>query len=184
MIKKKEMYSAIVQKNIFDFYAQNSGKCDQAYTDANDPDIVELYAMINEEKNINTLLAKTSIILLTANKYEKNILHKKISDLTHQKIIQFRIDLLTACEQYNEVHAYCFEWNNNIFLHIHANVTGSYTIGGSADIIRWIRSNNYLFPKLISSFGICFGTDSKNYFRYDEFRGNGQCACCLRNDRR
>lgn len=160
---KKDLYSLSIQNDIFGFYAQNTIACDQAYADANDDSLMNLYTPINEEKEINTLLAKTSIILLTANKYERNILHKRIRSLTNQSITQFKINLLTACEKYNEAYAYSFEWNNNLFLHIHANVTGSYTIGGSADIIRWIRANDYLFPKLVISFGICFGTDSKNY---------------------
>lgn len=163
MAKKNDIYAESVQKKIFGFYAQKVQECNQAYSVANDEKIINLYTPVNGENNKNTLLTKTSIVLLTANKYERNSLHKRIFESTNRKIKQFKIDLLTACEQFNEVYAYSFDWNNNTFLHIHANVTGSYTIGGSADVVRWIRSNNYLFPKLIISFGICFGTDSNGY---------------------
>lgn len=44
---------------------------------------------------------------------------------------------------------------------MHANVTGSYTIGGCADLIRWVLSNKYLLPTAIVSLGICFGTQEK-----------------------
>lgn len=152
-----------IQQNIFAFYSKHASICNKAYKLAKDPKISEIYNSISGKVRINTFLAKSSIVILTANKYEKNILHKKIFELTNQKISRFKINLCTACEKFNEIYAYSFIWGKNNVLHIHANVTGSYTVGGSADIIRWLRTNKFLFPKLIISFGICFGTNPKKY---------------------
>lgn len=151
-----------IRKNVFAFYAEHQQECNESYTLAEDENIDEIYEYINDDSNKNTLFVKTSIIILTANKYERNILHKRISQVTSGKIKKFEIELTTACKRYNKLYAYWFDWNGYSVLHIHANVTGSYTIGGSADIIRWILSNKYLFPVTIISFGICFGTDLEN----------------------
>ena len=139
--------------------------CDKSYVSAETTDVDAIYDTISNDMIKNTLFAKTSVIILTANKYERNILHNKVFSTTNtnMKIKKVEIDLLTACDRFNKVYAYSFEWHGKTCLHIHANVTGSYTIGGAADIINWIKSNAYLFPTLIISFGICFGTNEKNY---------------------
>lgn len=163
MTESQESYTKDIQESVFKFFATHEKKCNEAYELAEDHRLAELYDNINGNVNKNTILTKTSIVVLTANKYERNILHKRIQKLTGQKILRFEINLSTACERFNKVFAYSFKWSNNYILHIHTNVTGSYTIGGSADVIRWIQSNKYMFPRLIVSFGICFGTDRKNY---------------------
>ena len=163
MARTQQSFAIEIRKKVFDSYLNNKDICDKAYDEANNNDIKNLYIVNKNETDINSLLSKVSIVILTANKYERNILHKKIYESTRQKIIQFDIELLTSCNQFNSIYGYYFKWGNNSILHIHANVKGSYTIGGSADIIRWVRSNDYLFPKRIISFGLCFGTDSDNY---------------------
>jgi nucleoside phosphorylase len=40
-----------------------------------------------------------------------------------------------------------------------AKQTGSYSMGGSADLIRFVMRNKYCFPSVIISYGICFGND-------------------------
>lgn len=147
-----------IRENVFNSYVKNMDVCDSCYYDAEDENIDEIYDNIDDIININTLFAKTSIILLTANKYEKNILHKRIRTYNSNKIKRIRVKLFTACERYNELYAYWFEFSNYSILHIHSNVTGAYTIGGSADIVRWVLANPYLFPNIIISFGVCFGT--------------------------
>ena len=74
------------------------------------------------------------------------------------KIRRMEIELPTACQRFKKAYAYWFEWGNYKVLNIHANVTGSYTIGGAADIVRWVLANEYLLPTSIVSFGVCFGT--------------------------
>ncbi len=148
-----------IRKNIFKFYAKNMDLCDKCYLLAEDIKIDEIYEDVEKDVDINSLFSKTSIVLLTANKYEKNILHKQVSDFTFQKIKRLEIKLNIASEQFSELYAYWFEYKGNSILHLHSNVTGAYTIGGSADITRWVLSNDYLFPTIIISFGICFGND-------------------------
>lgn len=157
--KKKD-----IQMKVFDFYIKNKDLCDVNFAKAEDENIDSLYYDVTDKDMKNILFARVSTILLTANKYERNILHKRIHELTSKKIQRIEIELFTACQRYKKIYAYWFEWNGHSFLNVHANVTGSYTIGGSADIIRWILSNECLFPKMIISFGVCFGTkesDSK-----------------------
>lgn len=146
------------REKVFEFYARHATSCDRSYTTAEDENINMLYHDIKDKSGQNSLFAKTSIIILTANKYERNILHKKVYELNGNPIQRMEIELFTACQRFKKAYAYWFEWNNYSILNIHANVTGSYTIGGSADIIRWVLLNEYLFPTAIISFGICFGT--------------------------
>lgn len=40
-----------------------------------------------------------------------------------------------------------------------AKQTGSYSMGGSADLVRYVLRNRYCFPSAIISYGICFGND-------------------------
>ena len=44
-----------------------------------------------------------------------------------------------------------------MILHLDAKTTGSYTIGGAADCVRYCLNNPYLLPTAVISFGICFG---------------------------
>ncbi len=147
-----------IRERVFRFYAKNRKNCDELYSLAEDEHIDQLYHDVTDEYTKYTILTKTSVVLLTANKYERNILHKKVSQYTPLPIQRIEIELSTAYQNVNKVFGYCFEWEGYFILNIHANVTGSYTIGGSADIIRWIILNEYLFPTAIVSFGICFGT--------------------------
>lgn len=149
---------ADTRKKIFDFYAANMKSCDDQYALAEDENIDQLYQDVRDGHSKRSMLVRTSVVLLTANKYERNILHKRVYEATSKPIQRIEIELLTACQRYNKAFAYWFEWNGYSILNIHANVTGSYTIGGSADVIRWILHNEYLFPTAVISFGICFGT--------------------------
>ncbi len=147
-----------VQKKVFEFYVKNKRLCDNSFAIAEDENLEKLYEDVSDEDSIDILLTKISTVILTANKYERNILHQRIYGVNPKKIKRIEIELFTACQRFKKIYAYWFEWNDCFVLNIHANVTGSYTIGGSADIIRWILSNEFLFPKMIISYGICFGT--------------------------
>lgn len=151
----------IIEK-VFDFYAKNKAKCDYCYELAEDKKIDELYETIDDHNDINSLLTQVAIVVLTANKYEKNVLHKDINCMGVTKIKRFRIELKTSCNKFNNTYAYFFCFHGYSILHIHANVTGSYTIGGAADVVRWIKDNSYLYPSAVLSFGICFGTQEKH----------------------
>ncbi len=159
MAKRERKAETELRKKVFSAYAENWRECDAAYEMAEDSNLEQIYSLCAVEQDINSMLAQTDMIILTANKYERNILHKNIYRATKKKIKKFIITLNTPCERYNKTTAYWFQWNSKACLHIHANITGAYTIAGSADIIRWIRYNTYLFPRLVVSYGICFGTD-------------------------
>ena len=152
-----------IRENVIKFYANHKEACDRCYDIAEAESINELYYDITDPFIQAEKLSRTSTIILTANKYEKNILHKRICSAGIKQIGRIEITLSTVCERYNKVFAYCFEWNDYSILHFHANVTGSYTIGGVSDIIRWIISNDYLMPTAIVSFGVCFGTNESDY---------------------
>lgn len=162
MAKQEQEAETKLRKKVFTAYAENWRECDTAYEMAEDSNLEQIYSLCADQQDINSMLVKTDIIILTANKYERNILHKNINNATRKKIKRFDITLNTPCERYNMASGYWFQWNRKACLHIHANTTGAYTIAGSADIVRWIKYNPYLFPRLIISYGICFGTDENN----------------------
>lgn len=152
-----------IRDKVFSFYAKNRQRCDRNYMLAEDENIYKIYDDVSSNTEKNSLFTRTSIVLLTANKYERNILHKRIHLLTKKNVKRIEIELLTASDRFNKAYAYWFEWNDYSILHIHANMTGSYTIAGSADVTKWILSNKYLYPGIIISFGVCFGTnENKN----------------------
>ncbi len=157
----KDINSNQIINKIFNFYSSNKKACDNSYQLAEDPKIRNIYDNISDIATINSLLTKTSIIILTANKYEKNILHQKIYQLYQQKIARFDIELSRTSEHYNRAYAYYFKICHYSILHIHANVTGSYSISGSADLVRWVLNNKYLLPTAIISLGVCFGTNEE-----------------------
>lgn len=155
----KNTDKALLREKVFQFYASHRESCDEIYNMAEDKNIGSIYTDISNSTEINSLYAKVAVVIITANKYEKNILHKRAFLQEKSKIYRIDIDLMTACSQFNRVFAYWMELDGYPILHIHANVTGSYTVGGSADIVRWVLTNNYLMPTAIISFGICFGTE-------------------------
>lgn len=149
------------KKYIFDFYGKKQKECNESYDLAEDSEIEQVYEEIVNDTIINSLLVKTALVVITANKYERNILHQRVFASSKTKIKHTVIKLLTPCDRYNRANAYFFELNGYNIMHIHTDITGSYTIAGSADIVRWITTNEYLFPIAIISFGICFGTREK-----------------------
>lgn len=106
-------------------------------------------------------LLKTAIVVLTANIYERNVLNFYFfQDNQCEKIKRFQI------RTHNNM---CFEAfliktqveQQPYILHIHASTTGSYTPGGSSDVLRYLQNNEYISPKFIISFGICYGQNNK-----------------------
>lgn len=161
MKKAQENNEKEILNSLFRYYSNNYSECNKAYNLAEECDFEQMYENVIDKEEINTLFTKTAIIVLTANKYERNILHKMVFD-NIKTIKRINIDLLAAYEIYSKVYAYWFEIEGYSVLHIHSNVTGSYTIGGSADAIRWIQNNKYLLPSAIVSFGVCFGTQESD----------------------
>ncbi|MCM1237670.1 MAG: hypothetical protein NC489_47005 [Ruminococcus flavefaciens] len=152
-----------VKENVCKFYFANKDECDKLYSYAEQKDFGKIYENISEEYAIKTLFIQTALVIITANKYEKNILHWQIYSSQKYKIKRIEIELFPQKESKAETYAYSFKWNGFSILHIEAQQTGSYTYGGSADIVRYIINNKLLYPMAIISYGVCFGTDELKY---------------------
>ena len=135
-------------KTIYEFYRNHENDCDRAYRQAMSSDISEIYidgGELLQSPHLNKL-AKVAIVILTANKFEKNILHQEIFKKTNKQIYSFTIKLFENPNKHNITDAHLFEWNGYMIFHIGCRVTGSYTIGGCADAIRYCVNSPYLFP--------------------------------------
>ena len=101
-----------------------------------------------KEHKLRSMLNKCHILLLTANWIERGILHCM---LYKQKIPTILSE---------EIAYYFFSWGKYRVVHVHQNDTGSFTQGGSQEILEKVLS---LFtPNLVLSIGVAFGIDPKN----------------------
>lgn len=141
---------------IYKFYKNHQEDCDKEYKLAMDQSISDIYEELPSSLLPNEL-AKTSVVILTANKFEKNTLHQHVYQTTKTKIQTCTIELFESPKTHNVTDVFLFNWNGYQILHIACRVTGSYTIGGCADAIRYCINNPYIFPTSFISFGICFG---------------------------
>lgn len=147
-----------IRKNVFTWYSKHKNDCDERYSNACSPNILDLYVEVNDEVEKQKLFSKTDLVILTANIYERNALHQNSCQSSREKIKTIELKLNTPCNLYRTVSAYSFSCCGYTILNIHSWVTGAYTNGGAADVIRYVLSNEYLYPSAIISFGICFGT--------------------------
>jgi len=149
-----------VKNNLIDFYHLHKEECDQKYLDATSD--LNIYRDINDIQLINSYFIKTSVVILTANTFEKNILHLNAVRQKKQKIVHFIVDSYDNPQRPFNINIYFFRIGEFQILHLEAKQTGSYSMGGSADLIRFIMRNNYCFPSAVISYGICFGNDYKD----------------------
>ena len=124
--------------------------------------------------DLDTYLSKlldVSIVILTANYFEAAILNLNVYKETNQKIYELDggLELFRGS---NITEAYIMNWKSYTILHLHAPETGSYTPCGSADLVRYVNSCEYINPTCIISFGICFGTDIGHYSLGDTIIGS------------
>ena len=159
MTKSQQRKSNRIRESVFMWYSDSNHKneCDRLYDIAKSETIIDIYEKTTELSKINTLFAKTDLLILTANKYERNMLHSLSYLETNEKIKEIDLTLNTASKLFNQVSAYSFSIYGYTVLNIHSRVTGAYTNGGAADVIRYMLSSEYLFPAAVISFGICFG---------------------------
>lgn len=172
MTSGKQKYFNNLAKEIFKFYIEHRAECQREYSIAEDTSFGHFYETIGDENKINQLFATVSTAVLTANKYEKNILHAHWCQSHKAKIQRIPIKLFPQREFSQETYAYFFKWHGYCILHIEAQATGSYTVGGIADIIRYIGDNPYLYPTTIISLGICFGIDENRQVLGDTYISN------------
>ena len=110
---------------------------------------------ISENEYLSKLL-KVSIVILTANAFESEILNLNLSNRFGCTVLERNPSLLLLRGK-KPTYAYIFEMPDYTILHLHAPDTGSNTPCGSADLARYINECEYLNPSCIISFGICFG---------------------------
>ncbi len=99
-----------------------------------------------------------SAVIFTANKFECDMLNYLILNQNVGTVHKRRdkIHIFGNSDMHSPV-AYMLKVSSSYILHLLANETGSYTPGGSSDLVRYINGNSALRPSCIISFGICYG---------------------------
>lgn len=160
--QSKESIMNQMTREIYEYYRDHKNECDNQYQIAMDKNIASIYEKL--EGSLERELVKVAIVILTANKFEKNILHQYVKARTNAVIKEAEITLFDHPEKHNVTNGYFFELEGYNILHIACQVTGSYTIGGCADAVRYCIKSPYIFPTAFISFGICFGCkENKNH---------------------
>ncbi len=148
-----------VKKSLNDFYQLHKEECDKNYSDATNRNKLQIYKEIEDNNSVNSFFIKTDVVILTANFFEKNILHLNAVNESKQEIMHYIINSCDNPQRPLNINIYFFRMGNFHVLHMEAKQTGSYSMGGSADLIRFVMRNKYCFPSVIISYGICFGND-------------------------
>lgn len=148
-----------VKKNIIEFYDLHKNECDELYSDATNVNNLKIYQTTKDDEWVKYLLIKTDIVILTANLFEKNILHLMASKNQKDKIIHYTINSYNNPQRPLYINVYFFDIGVYHVLHMEAKQTGSYSMGGSSDLIRYILKNEFCYPSAIISYGICFGNN-------------------------
>ncbi len=140
------------------------------------------------ESDLNAMLEECSILILTANAVEQNILTQKLyNEMNARENSKQKL-----AEIYADGCVYQFATINNIkIVHMHPNSTSSFANGGSADTVR--SALNRFRPKLVVSLGVAFGIDpakqelgdvllSSAIIPYDVFNKDINGVIWLRNE--
>lgn len=151
-------------KNVADFVNEKRDLIEDTYSNAKGQKR-KLYIKAITMKEYLDNLAKVSVVILTANKFEENILNYYVyNDQTNpiqQPILEVDHKVIFK-NDHIKFNAYLLTINSYSVLHLHAKNTGSYTTGGSADLVRYVAENELIHPTCIISYGICFGHDYKS----------------------
>ncbi len=99
-----------------------------------------------------------SAVIFTANKFECDTLNYLVINQNGGTVHKRRekIHIFVNSDIHSPV-AYILKVSSSYILHLLANETGSYTPGGSSDLVRYISGNPALRPSCIISFGVCYG---------------------------
>lgn len=155
-----EETKAVIEE-IKKFYIANKKECHAYYEISKKTNNIYSEYIFDDEDHKDAfykLLVKTSIVIITANEYEKNILHMRCGS---EKIKHYQLNCFDNEICRIDINLYFIKIKDFDVLHLEARQTGSYTIGGSADLVRFVLDNPYLNPQCIISYGICFGNDYK-----------------------
>ena len=88
------MFNSEIIKNVYSYYAENKDECDSKYIKSKEK-LTGLYVDINDADTFYKLLAKASIVILTANSNEKKELHifcKYDIEVNNRKMILLKRD--------------------------------------------------------------------------------------------
>lgn len=115
-----------------------------------------------ELSDYNAKLLRVSIVILTANFFECEILNYNIFKCNKTKIEKLKDGInIFPQKEFRRTDAYLMNINGYSILHLHAPETGSNTPCGSTDLVRYVTNNKFLYPSYIISFGICYGINPK-----------------------
>lgn len=108
--------------------------------------------------DLNGMLEDYTVLILTANPIEQNILTRKLYQEFNANNIKSNEKL---CEIYADGCVYQFATVRNVkIVHIHPDSPASFTVGGSANAVR--SALERFRPKLVVSLGVALGIDPKN----------------------
>ena len=103
----------------------------------------DIYTYINSQ-DFNSELLKVSVVILTANYFESEILNYNVAIDNQIKIKKLDNGInIFNYGSFQVVDAFILTINNQTILHLHAPETGSNTPCGSADLVRYIEKNEY-----------------------------------------
>jgi len=140
--------------------------------------------------DLNDSLSDCTVLILTANSVEQNILTRKLYQEVNANKATANEEKLV--EIYADGCIYQFAYIQNIkIVHMHPNSTSSFTLGGSANAVR--SALERFRPKLVVSLGVAFGIEpekqqlgdvilSGNVIPYDVFNKDTDGVIRLRND--
>lgn len=160
-----ENYNSEIKANIIDFFNGRAKECIKLLKIADSSDIERIYEFDNNiiPNKLESLFEQTEILILTANKYETNILHYNIAEkLRNSEAEENKKIRKIVLKTFGSNHFfYFFQWGNYKAVHIMAETTGSNTVGGAEDMIRMAFQYRNFQPMAVISFGICFGINHK-----------------------
>lgn len=154
-MSNKEQTKTEVFWNLLNFYYNNKEwitKYGRISTNF-DTDMVKRDILIDE---LNSKLEECSILILTANQVEQNILTKKLyKEVNKDGIYENKMKEIAIG---NYVYQFATISGINI-VHLHPDTQSSFTEGGSAHAVR--DALERFRPKLIVSLGVAFGIKPK-----------------------
>ena len=145
-----------VMKDLYDFLLNNGNWITQYadYATEFNTDMVERKL---SSIDLDDMLEDCTVLILTANAVEQNILTVKLYNEVNANINNKK----KLSEIYADDCVYQFASIRNInIVHMHPNSTASYTSGGSADAVK--SALERFRPKLVVSLGVAFGIDPIN----------------------
>ena len=154
-MKENDQMESEVLKELCRFYDDSKGWIGD-YSDYAIKFNTEMVERKLSFSDLNGVLEDCTVLILTANPIEQNILTCKL-------YYEMNADVVNK-EKLREIYAdgcvYQFATIRNInIVHMHPNSTSSFTVGGSANAVR--SALDRFRPKLVISLGVAFGIDPK-----------------------